>query len=558
MTTDGQWTGGAAPPGTGAGGDADAEAPTVPIPPHAGRSLRGGDPAAPTGPTDPAHPAEPTDPPGPGEPGESGAAARRRRMPARARIMAWVVLLMTAALALVNIATWQALRTEVDDRIDRALSQEIDEFQEFAAVGTDPATGQRFADIEGLFRVHLSRQHPDQNEIIFGYVHDNPQATVPTGRIRQGQTPLFDASADVPVRRDILGSPNGRGVTQTPEGLLRWEKLRVEPAGGATPATPHGWFVIGYFVDADMAEVSSTMRTLVLVSLAGLVIVGAAAWWVAGRILAPIRLVRQTAAQITEEDLTRRIDAPGNDDVAALAQQFNAMVSRLEDAFSAQRRFVNDAGHELRTPITIVRGHLEVMGDDPQERSETIRLVTDELDRMARIVEELLLLAKVQRPDFLKPSRVSLAELTSDVDAKVRALGDRDWRLDEIAEGTAHLDAQRVTQAMQQLAHNALQQTAPGDTIRTGSRVSPDGRHVCFWVGDSGPGISVEDQDRIFDRFFRGGERSRADRSGAGLGLAIVHAITEAHHGTVQVRSAPGEGALFTLVLPCEPRGEQP
>ncbi|QBI55421.1 sensor histidine kinase [Streptomonospora litoralis] len=525
-----------------------------------------------TGPAEPADPAAATVPqpsfrapsppaadPSPTHETPAGDTPRRRRVPvpARARIMAWVLLLMTSALVLVNVATWQALRTAVDDRIDRALSQEIGEFREFAAVGTDPATQRRFADLQNLFRMHISQQHPDRNEIIFGYVEDSPQAAVPTGRIRQGQKPPFDASADVPARESILTSPNARGVAQTPAGLLRWEKLRVTPPGGASAANPPGWFVIGYFVDADMAEVNATMRTLVLVSIAGLAFAGAAAWWVAGQILAPIRLVRQAAAQITEEDLTRRIDVPGNDDVAALAEQFNAMVGRLEEAFSAQRRFVDDAGHELRTPITVVRGHLEVMGDDPQERRETVRLVTDELDRMARIVEELLLLAKVQRPDFLQPGRVSLAELTSDVDAKVRALGDRDWRLDEIAEGTAYLDPQRITQAMQQLAHNAFQHTEPGAAVRTGSRVSPDGRTVSFWVGDSGPGIAAEDQERIFERFSRAGHGNRADRSGAGLGLAIVRAIADAHYGDVLVRSAPGEGALFTLVLPVDVRSEQ-
>jgi signal transduction histidine kinase len=96
----------------------------------------------------------------------------------------------------------------------------------------------------------------------------------------------------------------------------------------------------------------------------------------------------------------------GRDDVAALAGTFNAMLDRLERAFAAQRTFVDDAGHELRTPITIVRGHLELMGDDPAEREETVRLVTDELDRMSRIVEDLLLLAKAERPDFIRPEEV--------------------------------------------------------------------------------------------------------------------------------------------------------
>ncbi|MFC7331464.1 sensor histidine kinase [Marinactinospora rubrisoli] len=481
------------------------------------------------------------------------AAAPRRRVAARARIMAGVVMLMTGLLVLVNLVTWQALRSEVDDRVDRALTQEIGEFREFAAVGVDPATGRPFPDVASLLRAHLSRQHPDRSEILFGHVNTAPGATVDTGRVRQGQQPLFDVSADPALLDAVLAAPERRGEVRTPRGLLRWEKIRVRTPDGST--APGGWFVIGYFVDADTAGVDRTARILALVSLVGLVLTGAAAWWVAGLILAPIRLVRQTAAQITEEDLSRRISVSGNDDVAALAEQFNAMLDRLEEAFSAQRRFVDDAGHELRTPITIVRGHLELMGDDPDERREVVRLVTDELDRMARIVEDLLLLATAQRPDFLHPSRVSVAELTSDVDAKVRALGDRDWRLTAIGEGTVRLDPQRVTQAMVQLAHNAVRHTGPGDTVRIGSQVAEDGASVTFWVSDTGPGIPRERQEAIFERFSRGGTPGPGDRTGAGLGLAIVRAITDAHHGRVEVTSEPGAGATFTLWFPTDGRG---
>src|SRR5690606_33794363 len=241
---------------------------------------------------------------------------------------------------------------------------------------------------------------------------------------------------------DALGRAAGEGGARArppgPEGEMHWEKLRVTAPDGS--GHPDGWFVVGYFTAADLAELGATTRTVGLVGAVGLLFTGTAAWWVSGRILAPVRLVRQAAAEISEEDLTRRIDVPGNDDVAALAEQFNGMLDRLQDAFDVQRRFIDDAGHELRTPITIVRGHLELMGDDPEERREVVRLVTDELDRMARIVEDLLLLAKAERPDFLHYERVSVEELTIDIDAKVRALGEREWRLEEIGEGPIRAD----------------------------------------------------------------------------------------------------------------------
>ncbi|MUL42859.1 HAMP domain-containing histidine kinase [Streptomonospora sp. PA3] len=467
--------------------------------------------------------------------------------------MVWVVLLMFGVLALVNLVTWQTLRSDAHARIDTALAQEIDEFHRFAAKGHDRRSGEPIADVHSALRAHIIDQHPDADEIIFGHVDEAPGAGAATGRVRQAQEPHYDVSADDRLRARILTTRAGSGQEQTPAGPLRWHKIRVEPRAGS--GSPGGWFVIGYFVEPEMAGVHRTMRTLLLVSTAGLVLAGAAAWWVAGRILAPVRLVRQAAAQISEEDLTRRIEVTGNDDIAALAEQFNGMLDRLEQAFSTQRRFVDDAGHELRTPITIVRGHLELMGDDPDERREVVRLVTDELDRMARIVEDLLLLAKAQRPDFVRPEEVWLAELTGDIEAKVRALGERDWRLEHVAEGAVLADPQLITQAMVQLASNAVRHTRPGDTIRIGSAMSPDGS-ATLWVADSGPGIPPEEHERIFERFSRGS--ASAGRPGAGLGLAIVRAIADAHHGRAAVHSAPGQGAVFTLTLPAGPRREHP
>lgn len=490
-------------------------------------------------------------------------APQRRRVPARLIIMAWVALLMAAVLTLVDVVTWSALTTRADERVDHALSQRITEFQEFAAVGVDPNTGRQFTDVADIFRVHLAHRSPDEQELLFGWVEEEPSA--PSGvsapgsetgeaeRIRQGPEPPLDLSADPEATAAILDSPEARGTLDTAEGPMEWEKIRVLPPEGQDGAA--GWFVVGHFTAQDQETVASTMGTILLVSLAGLVVAVTAAWWVAGRILRPVRLVRLTAAHITEEDLTRRIDVlGGRDDIAALAEQFNSMLDRLEGAFVEQRRFVDDAGHELRTPITIVRGHLELMGDDPEERREVVRLVTDELDRMGRIVEDLLLLAKAQQPDFVRPQEVSMAELTSDIDAKLRGLGDRDWRLDSVGEQTWRLDPQRITQAMVQLAANAVRHTGPGDVIRVGSTVR-DGEAL-FWVTDRGPGIPPEEHGRVFERFSRGGGTTRGDR-GAGLGLAIVRAIAEGHRGRVNLRSAPGAGSTFTLVIPPSTSGRE-
>jgi signal transduction histidine kinase len=208
---------------------------------------------------------------------------------------------------------------------------------------------------------------------------------------------------------------------------------------------------------------------------------------------------------------------------------------------------VDDAGHELRTPITVVRGHLELMGDDPRDRRETIALVTDELDRMARIVDDLLLLAKAEQPDFVQLEAVELSDLTTELLAKARTIGDRDWRLDACASGPFRADPQRVTQAVLNLARNAVEHTAPGAEIALGT-ARGDGT-VRLWVRDTGTGVDPAERDRIFERFARGRDGPRRSE-GAGLGLSIVRAITDAHRGRVEVDSRAGTGATFTLVLP--------
>ena len=151
-------------------------------------------------------------------------------------------------------------------------------------------------------------------------------------------------------------------------------------------------------------------------------VVGAGGYLAMGRALRPLRAVTETARTIQETDLSRRIEVTGSDEVAVLARTFNAMVERLEQAFAHQQTFLRMVGHELRTPITIVRGHLELMGDDPEERRETVALVTDELDRMSRMVNDLLVLARAEQPDFLRLAEVDVAAMMTDLYAKASAL----------------------------------------------------------------------------------------------------------------------------------------
>src|SRR5690606_1250325 len=192
-----------------------------------------------------------------------------------------------------------------------------------------------------------------------------------------------------------------------------------------------GVFVVAILMDKRLAQVDDVLRIGALVYGSIFVIASAVAWVAAGGVLRPLRLLDETAQSISETDLSQRIDVEGDDEVAALATTFNHMLDRLEDAFAVQRRFVDDAGHELRTPITVIRGQLELLADDPDERKATIALVTAELDRMSRIVEDLLALAKAEHTDFINRHPVDLSEFVTDLALKGSSLGDRSIEVEE-------------------------------------------------------------------------------------------------------------------------------
>lgn len=330
---------------------------------------------------------------------------------------------------------------------------------------------------------------------------------------------------------------------------------RVEPL--ITTEKTRGVLVVTHSTEGEREEVDDAVAVVSKVVVTVLTVASVVAWVVAGRVLAPLRLLTETAHSISESDLTRRIPVQGKDEIAELTITFNQMLDRLQAAFASQRNFINDASHELQTPITIIQGHLELLGNYPDERREnlcqTLEIVTDELARMSRFVDDLLLLAKAEQPDFLMLETVEVGSLTEEVYSKVRTLARRNWRLETKTSVCIVADRQRITQAMMNLTQNATQHTKEGDVIALGSELS--GTNVRLWVRDSGQGITLADQQRIFERFARG-STGRRRSNGAGLGLSIVRAIALAHGGQLELFSRPGSGSTFTLVIPIEPPQE--
>lgn len=459
---------------------------------------------------------------------------RRRPLSARLRILGWYVALLAASIIASVGLLREILVQRLDDDVTRSLAKEVAELRSFAEA-RNPETGQPFdGDVAGIFITYLRRNIPSDGEALFTFVDGRPFAA------SAGAPHPLDTEADL-VERWVGLTRAESGIAATPAGPAHYLAVPLQRQGQRL-----GVFVVANFVSDARREVDDAIRAAVAVS-GGVLLAGSAlAWVVAGRVLAPIREVTETARAITESDLTRRIEVSGGDEIAVLASTFNSMLDRLEAAFTTQRAFVDDAGHELRTPITIIRGHLELLGDDPHERTETIELVMDELDRMTRLVEEMLLLAKAERPGFLDLEPVELSALLDDLLARVPALGDRRWVIEGGDSAEVRADRQRLTQAMLNLAGNAVRHTRAGDTIAIGS--SSHGGEARIWVRDTGSGIAPEEQERIFERFVRA-STGRPREDGAGLGLAIVRAIAEAHRGRVELDSGLGEGSTFTIVL---------
>jgi signal transduction histidine kinase len=296
----------------------------------------------------------------------------------------------------------------------------------------------------------------------------------------------------------------------------------------------------------------ATMRNLSLGALGVLFVLSLGAGWVvAGRVLRPIDHITAVAREIQATSLSRRIALEGPDDeLKRLADTFDGMLGRIEAAFSAQRRFIADASHELRNPLAIIQTNLDLALGDADPSVETMRghalVVRRASDRMTGIVGDLLSLARLETPTVLR-KEVDLAAVAGEAGDEFEALAaGRGIGIERFLEPGLVVvgDPSALRRAIANLLDNAVRLAPAGSTIQLRTQSERD--WVSVSVTDEGPGIAAEDQRRIFDRFWRG-DRSRP---GGGLGLAIVKQTVEAHGGTVLLASAPGVGSAFYLCLP--------
>jgi len=282
-------------------------------------------------------------------------------------------------------------------------------------------------------------------------------------------------------------------------------------------------------------------------------------WFVATRISRPLRRMATVATEVDEGELDRRMGDTGrHDEIQVLAGSFDHMLGRLQSAFERQRSFTADASHELRTPLTVIRGQLEVLSmqenPEPDEMRRVEQLVRTEVDRMSRLVEDLLLLNRSEAPNFVQRSPIDLPALLQGAVEGFEHTADRRFEIGALPDVVLDVDSGRVTQAVRNLVRNAVEHTAPGGLVRlsaelvTGDR-KPDRVRIC--IDDDGHGIPEAEREQVFERFHRAQVGRGAD-GGAGLGLAIVRSIADAHGGSIHAEASPEGGARFVLVLPLD------
>ncbi|MEV4688853.1 sensor histidine kinase [Microbacterium sp. LWH3-1.2] len=473
-----------------------------------------------------------------------------RPVPARVRILAAILAVACVGLAIVGSVTFLVQREQalagVNDRL-RNQVKVLESVADRTAVGASGSASaaveeldtEEFRNVDDYLKAVVARLVPARNEGSLALIDGVPRwvPTTLSGIDISKNQQLIDR-----VVRETAGGDTTRGTAVTDEGSLRYIAIPVQMDGDPR----QGLYVRAVDLGAELQPVTFAMTTYVIAAVAVLIAIGVVGWFVTGRLLSPIRRLRETADAISITDLSHRLEPQGNDDIADLSRTVNSMLDRLEDSVDGQRQLLDDVRHELKTPITIVRGHLELM--NPQDAADVASardIGIAELDRLTRLVEDIDLLATAEA-DSYSLDTVDLSALTERIAELVAVIPGHTWTIEARADGTTIGDQDRLLQAWLQLADNAAKYTPELSPIEIGSAHSEEGSRL--WVRDHGPGIPPGARARIFRRF----DRAHVKRSvgGSGLGLAIVDAIAKGHGGHCVVTDTPGGGATFTIHLP--------
>ncbi|HET9078500.1 MAG TPA: HAMP domain-containing sensor histidine kinase, partial [Acidimicrobiales bacterium] len=483
---------------------------------------------------DPAPPAAGPPPPERGRPtaGQPSWPARlARRAGTAGRLASLQAVVLAAIIAGSVLALLHTTTVGIQNVAVRQLDAELQDYQQ--ALSNHPPT----ADLRTVTTAYL-HSHAVAAGNLLEVSQPSSWAVANAGGVRLAHDPVIAAlSARVPARTEVAS----RTVAGT--------EVEVMAAPVHQSGRPDAVFIAAVDLGGLNAARGAAVQLAAIEGTVALVAGVLGAYLLLRRLLRRIGGITDTAEAIGRGRLAERLGDQGTtDEVGELARSFDDMLDRIQAAVQAQEALLSDVSHQLRTPLTVARGHLEILQrsrtSDPEEVRETLDVAIGELDRMGRLVERLLVLGRAREPVRPDLHDVDLRSFLADFSASCRVLAERRWVLEPVPDAVARFDETEVRGALLNLVDNAVKVTGPGDTIAVSAAV--DGPTVRISVADSGPGIPAADRESVLDRFSRTGH---APSEGIGLGLAIANAVCQAHGGRVEIADSDLGGASMTLVL---------
>lgn len=365
---------------------------------------------------------------------------------------------------------------------------------------------------------------------------------------------LFIASAAVggiylAVARNVTNAP----VTETFQAVEGFHRSD----GSFKPLRRIEVAEVADIESAVNAETLASLRAYSVYALCGLFVTSlVVGWYLAARALRPVREIAATARDVQAGDLSRRVALHRDDELGGLAESIDAMLAHLDEVFTSQRQFVDDASHELRTPLAVIRTNVDAVLARPDlaehERNRAVAVVDRAVDRMTRLVEDMLAAARSTAPMRVRPGVNLSALVREEVEELTPLAAEKDIELtvDLDHEAVLPADPDTVRRVVDNLLSNAVRLAPRGSMVDSSVGLSPDRTWAFVAVRDRGPGIAPEDQHRVFDRFWRADPPGVEQDGHAGLGLSIVRQVAQAHGGLVRLHSQLGAGSVFVLWLP--------
>jgi signal transduction histidine kinase len=471
----------------------------------------------------------------------------------RWRLTLWVAGVMLVSAGIIFAVVYHDTGSRIRAQIDRDIAGDTAQMSDLVS----SLRGRASPQIMRAVRSYLAAQpYSATSTLLFALVPGNGTATNHPELFglaaRDDRERTTEQRRESRLGRELLTPRNGYSTRQVPDaGMMRINERSV----------PLGTLAVTVGAGQPLQTVEQAQRgvaqAFIIAGAVTLVLALIASYLAGARVSSPLRKMAAVAARVDAGELEPRMppDRGSGDEVRVLAESFNRMLDRLAEAFASQREFIADASHELRTPITVIRGQLEVLAAQENPSVEDVRraerLVQGEITRISRLIDDLLLLAHAERADFLRLEQIDLPRFVGELWDGVSLTADRQFELSDVPPATLRADPDRLAQALRNLAGNAVAHTSDHNGLvrLEVSEVAPD--QVRFSVLDDGPGIPEAERERVFQRFHRT-DPARARRDGgAGLGLAIVQAIAEAHGGRVVANeSGNGRGARIDLELP--------